>query len=323
MPAFSTDIAVMNRALQIIRRPAISRRTMQAHEAIEAAGAYDELRPAELSKNLWRFATRNVVLRAVDSDTLLYTPPAYAAGTTYSVGALVTYSNEWYQSKVGSNVGNTPGQGSYWRQYYGIDYVTTFDTATTYYAGEIVVSSAAYYLSLTNSNTGNDPPNATYWLALNGTAAALQILYPLGTGPTSDTTTNNVYRLPRGYLKQAPSNPKGGWNTWMGMPRGNGREDYVFEDGYIVSAASSTLFLRYIADMIDVPDFHPLFAEMLAARIAEAIGPMVVEPKEDVPLLLRRAQAAYRMARQDATRANAIEIGPLDPDLDDFISCRA
>lgn len=322
MPAYQTDIQVMNRALQILRRPSISRRTMQSAEAIEAAAAYDQRREAELSTNLWRFATRRVVLRAVTSGTtLLYEPAAYAAGTTYSAGAIVTYDSQWWQSKVGSNLGNTPGQGSYWRRYVGVDTVETFDEDVGYYAGEIVTSGGAYYLSLSSDNEGNTPPNATYWLALGGSSSTLRLLYPLGTGPAADTTTGNLYRLPRGFLKQAPSNPKGAWNVWMGMPRGNGREDYVFEDNYIISAASSTLFLRYVADMIDVPDFHPLFNEMLAASIAVAIGPSVAVP-ELLTTVLREARTVYRQTRMDARRHNAIEVGPIDPDLDDYISCR-
>lgn len=323
MAAYQTEIQVMNRALQILRRPSISRRTMQSPEASEVSSAYDQRREAELSANLWRFATRRVVLRAITSGTsLLYTPAAYAAGTTYSAGAIVTYDSEWWQSKVGSNTGNTPGQGAYWRRYYGVDTVETYDADTSYYAGEIVLSSAVYYLSLSSGNEGNTPPNATYWLVIGGSSSTLTLLYPIGTGPAADTTTGNIYRLPVGFLRQAPSNPKGAWNVWMGMPRGNGQEDYVFEDNYIVSAASSTLFLRYVANMIDVPDFHPLFNELLAASLAEAVAPALVAP-EALPMLIRNARTIYQRARRDARLHNAIEIGPIDTDLDTYISCRA
>ena len=323
MPAYLTDLDIINRGLQILRRPSITSRSRQSAESKEMDDVYDKRREAELGTNLWTFATRRVVLRAVTTATYLWTPAAYAAGTTYAAGAIVTYANQWWQSKVGSNLANTPGLGNYWRQYTGVDSLLAFDADTSYYAGEIVSESGAYYLSLSSSNEANTPPSATYWLALGGTAALLVPLYPLGTGPAQDTSTGNVYRLPRGFLRQAPTNPKAGVSAFMGMPYGADREDWIFEDGYIVTRRSSTLFLRYVADMIDVPTMPALFCEMLAASCAEATAHMLVQPAESVPHMVNSARKAYRDARAKATRVNAIEVGPIDPDLDSYISCRA
>ena len=323
MPAYLTEIDIMNRACQLLRRPGLSRRTMQSSEAVEMDRAYDQRREAELGTNLWRFATRRVVLRAISTATDLWTPAAYSAATTYAVGAIVTYDSQWWQSKVASNLANTPAMGAYWRRYVGVDYLNAFDEDLTYFAGEIVSSSGSYYLSLVNSNLANTPPSAANWLALGGTVVDLQILYPLGTGPAADTTTSNVYRLPRGFLRAAPTNPKGASSVWMGMPRGTIREDWVFEDNYIVAGQTPTLLLRYVADMIDVPDMPALFCEMLAASCAEATAAALVQPQEDVPRAVNRARGAYRNARSAATRVDAIERGPIDPYLDDFIVCRA
>lgn len=323
MPAFLTDIDIINRALQIIRRPGISRRTATSAEAVEMDRVYDQRREVELGTNLWRFATRRVVLRAISTDTDLWTPSAYAAGTTYAVGAIVTYDSQWWQSKVASNLGNTPGLGAYWRRYTGIDTLEAYDEDVMYFAGELVSSGGSYYLSLVNDNEDNDPPSAGNWLDVGGSVVDLQILYPLGTGPAADTTTSNVYRLPRGFLRTAPTNPKGAASVWMGMPRGTVREDWVFEDNYIVAGQTPTLLLRYVADMIDVPDMPALFCEMLAASLAEANAAALVQPVEDVPRSVNRARLAYRTARSAAVRVNAIEIGPIDPYLDDFILCRA
>ena len=322
MPAFLTELDIINRSLQLLRRPGISRRTNTSAEATEMDRAYDQRREAELGTNLWRFATRRVVLRAISTSTDLWTPAAYAAGTTYAVGNIVTYDSQWWQSKVASNTGNTPAMGAYWRRYTGIDYLEAFDEDVSYFAGEIVSSSGSYYLSLVNDNEANTPPSASYWLALGGTVVDLQILYPLGTGPAADTTTSNVYRLPRGFLRAAPTNPKGSTSVWMGMPRGTIREDWVLEDNYIVAGQTPTMLLRYVADMIDVPDMPALFCEMLAASCAEATAAALVQPTEAVPQMINSARRAYRAARSAATRVDAIERGPIDPYLDDLILCR-
>lgn len=322
MPAFLTEIDIMNRACQLLRRPGLTRRTMQTAEAVEMDRAYDQRREAELGTNLWRFATRRVVLRAISTATDLWTPAAYVAATTYAVGAIVTYDSQWWQSKVASNTGNTPAMGAYWRRYAGIDYLNAYDEDLSYFAGEIVSSSGSFYLSLVNANEDNDPPSAGNWLSLGGTVVDLQILYPLGTGPAADTTTSNVYRLPRGFLRTAPTNPKGASSVWMGMPRGTIREDWVFEDNYIVAGQTPTLLLRYVADMIDVPDMPALFCEMLAASVAEATAPVLVQPADSVPHMVNSARRAYRDMRSRAVRVDAIERGPVDPYLDDLILCR-
>jgi hypothetical protein len=322
MPAFLTEIDIMNRACQLLRRPGLTRRTMQSSEAVEMDRAYDQRREAELGTNLWRFATRRVVLRAISTATDLWTPAAYSAATTYAVGNIVTYDSQWWQSKVASNLANTPAMGAYWRRYTGVDYLNAYDEDLSYFAGEIGSSGGLFYLSLINANEDNDPPSAGNWLLLGGTAVDLQILYPLGTGPAADTTTSNVYRLPRGFLRTAPTNPKGASSVWMGMPRGTIREDWVFEDNYIVSGQTPTLLLRYVADMIDVPDMPALFCELLAASCAEATASALVQPQEDVQRAVQRARATYRKARSDAVRVNAIEVGPIDPYIDDLILCR-
>src|SRR5208282_5940427 len=59
----------------------------------EISLAYGKLRRAELRRNAWRFAIRKTVLRPITSTTLAITPAAWASGTTYLFGALVTDTN--------------------------------------------------------------------------------------------------------------------------------------------------------------------------------------------------------------------------------------
>lgn len=434
MSAYKTEVDVINRALQHLRRSLIRVRTDRTAEAQHTSLAYDRLREAELETNLWRFATRRVVMRPVSKSTEVWTPPAYSASTTYSVGHVITYSGEWWQSKVAANVGNTPQLGDYWRRYYGPDscdpflslsaapaaptltssasgslaaqtvyvtvtylgaggetvassesslalaashvavvtspaaasYATSYNvyasdstgsetlqnaspitigtnwtmpttglvlgrgaptaavtsssaSATSFFPGELVNFNGSVYLSLISANT--DVPPTPAWLSVSGTLSLLQILYPVGTGPVTDQSTSNVYRLPVGYLKQAPTSPKSGANPWLGAPKGTVREDWVFEGGYVVSAFAEPLLMRYVANTVDVPDFSAVFCEMLASRIAEETGPVLAEAdlwRE----ILANVRAHYRDERTKAVRKNDIEIGPVDPDIDDFLLCR-
>src|SRR5229473_401426 len=89
-------------------------------------------------------------------QTLLWTPPTYAAGTTYALGTVVVDANgEWWQSKVAGNVGNTPVPGASWQHYTGADYLQPWSTTVPYFTGELVLASNnSVYLSLT-SNNGN------------------------------------------------------------------------------------------------------------------------------------------------------------------------
>ena len=430
MGAFALPLDIANRACQIIGVPRISNFTA-TKAGLEINACYDNLREAELQRNLWGFTTRRVITRPLGPSSLLWTPPTWLIGTTYAVGSVVVDTNtpsNWWQSKVASNIGNAPAVGAYWRRYFGPDSLTSFvaqasvfaapaqgaltavssgslgaatyyvqstyttssgetlpsgeasivvptnsvpyvasppaatgasswnvymstvsgqevlqsatiaigtafqlptsglimgqgppvsTTAVGFYAGELTSFNGTVYLSLISNNT-TTPPNGAAWLEVDGTTVFLQILYPIGAGPSTQVTTRNIFRKPHGFLRQAPSNPKGGATVWLGMPQGNVREDWVFEGDYIVSDSFAPLMMRYVADFVDVPDMHALFCEGLAARIAEA----VCEPVTQSTDKLSHAAATYSRAMHDARTVNAIEIGPVDQDLDDLIVCR-
>jgi hypothetical protein len=254
--------------------------------------------------------------------SFLYTPPAWLIGTTYAVGNIVTYGNDWWQSKVAANLANTPAQGAYWTHYTGVDYLQAWNTSVGYFPGELALASdGSVYMSLITSNTSHDPTTTTgFWLLVNGTASGLQILYPIGTGPRTDPNTNYVFRLPRGFLRRAPTMPKVVGN-WLGAPQGITREDWVFEGDYIVSAWNQPILLRYVADWIDVPEMHPLFCEMLSARIAEEMAPRIANP-DVLQVVLATTERHYAREKRQAERSNAIEIGSADPPIDSYISVR-
>lgn len=392
MASYTTPEDIANRALSHCRRDHIVAFTDQTEEANEIGFHYDKLRQAELRRNVWRFAIRRNILRAVSIDTQEWTPPTYAAGTTYSLGGIVIDVNgELWQSKVGSNVGHTPEAGSaYWRRYFGPITTDLYDSSTTYYSGEIVIvpaawdsgttyaanavvrSSTTWYVSLQGSNLNNAVSDTTYWtewtntgrgdstfgvtasgapipltfpgtpaiylslyngntdnpldatgnwLALNGTLSQLAIVYPIGTGPVQQLGTSNVYRLPSGFLRRAPSDPHGGLNPWLGGPSGPAADDWLLEGNYIVSADLAPIMLRYVADMVDVADMDPMFCEGLAARIAREAAPVLARDGT-LNVILSDTKAMYRDVMREARVVNGIEEGPTDAAEDEYITVR-
>ncbi len=434
MSAYKTREDIANRALQHLRMKRIISLIPpdSSANAQETAFVYDKVREAELRNNVWRFAIRRTILRAVDTSTLLWTPPTYVAATTYPLGAVVVDANgDWWQSKQGSNTGHTPGVGAYWAHYFGPDtcdpYVSqsstdappaspvlsvttggslglrteyfrltyigtngesgpsvelgqsvtashvsvvtspiaqTGETAynvyasstqgtetlqnaspitlgtdwtepttglifgpslpkgviPTFSAGELTSLNGTVYLSLVSQN--KDTPPTPNWLAVNGTTAGLQVLYPIGTGPARDLTTKNFFRLPHGFLRRAPQDPKAGLNPYLGAPRDAPADDWLLENDYIVSQDTGPLMLRYVGDIVDVPDMDAMFCEMLSSRIAEEAGPILVTDPKLLPVLLGNVRSHYTTEREKAITVNGIEVGTEGPPEDDFITAR-
>lgn len=262
-------------------------------------------------------------------QTLLWTPPTYAAGTTYSIGGVVADANgEWWQSKVSSNLANTPVPGASWQHYTGVDYLMPWDTTKVYFTGELVLASnSSVYMSLTSQNgtgvTGNNPTSTSgFWLLVNGTTAALSFYYPIGTGPSTEVSSLNCFRLPHGFLRQAPSDPHATTRAWLGGPAGHPRDDWSFEDNYIVSGDVGPLLLRYIQNIVDVPVMDAMFCEMLAARVAEEVAPLLVDDTKLLGTIVGNVRHHYKSERFKATTVNAIEIGPIDLEMDDYVRVR-
>lgn len=412
--AFTAPIDILNRAFQIVGSPRRSLTDVQRNIS-EALFAYDKIRLAALRRNLWTFATRRVVLRPVGVDTVLWTPPTWAAGT-YAVGAVAAfaptsgpYSGEtiYWQTSAAKTSGNTatPDDDADWHRYFGpvaIDLygngLTTTSTVIadgigSYHAGEVVLVPAAYsgattystnqvvagsdnnwYVSLANSNLNHDPttdagvhwalwtsgrsttgwgetttgtmvpltypgtprfymslvssntdnPLATgaQWLALNGTGAPLEVLYPINSGPSTQIQTLNAFRLPYGYLREAPDNPKANAYPYLGAPRGEFEHDWVREGDYIVSGtagATAPIMVRFVANVIDVPDMDPMFCEGVACQIA--LDGLVMT-LTDAPEKRQIAKDEFSRVMTEARIASAIEMGPVDTPVSRYITCR-
>lgn len=431
--AFQTPVDIANRALQhcgVERIDATIGFAEESKNARETSFVYDKVRRAELRRNVWRFAIRNTVLRALDTTTMLLAPAMWVAGTTYFVGSIVSdqYGTAWI-SRVPDNLGNDPLNSLTWEQYFGPLTVSLYDSGTSYYAGELVYtaagdgtnrvymslvggnsdnpatatawaatatyskdqvvtySSVAYmstidlntnqtpggqpaawvigttyalnaqvtgsdnliYKSLSAGNVGNSPTivGSAFWTAIaqvpwttafvGGTGSlkwlqigglefpmgvglsTLNIVYPLGSGPAVQDSSRNAFRLPAGFLRKAPRDPKAGSMSYLGAPSNLTYDDWRFEGNYIVSADGGPLMLRFVADTVDVTAMDDMFCEGLGARV----GFEVCEPLTQSSEKLKTIAAYYEKMMGEARTVNAIEVGAEEPPLDDYIACRA
>jgi hypothetical protein len=171
MIAFGVPVDIANRALQHCGVTNLIDATLGFSEvstnAAQTSFCYDKLRRAELRRNMWVFATKRAVLRAIDTNTRLVTPALWSAVTTYFVGSIAAdqYGTLWV-SKIPSNLNNDPlNSVGCWQQYFGPLTVSLFASGTTYFAGEMVYTTAGdgtyrVYLSLVNNNA-DVPATAT------------------------------------------------------------------------------------------------------------------------------------------------------------------
>lgn len=432
--SFRTPVDIANRALQQCGAELIDEALGFAEvskNARECSFAYDKLRKAELRRNVWRFAIRRAVLRAIDANTMLMAPTMWQAATTYFVGSIVQdETNQFWISQTPNNLNNQPENSLTWAEYFGPMTVSLYSSTTGYRAGELVYvpvgtgvnrvylslqenntdnpatpsawsaivtyrknqvvtrSSIAYmsqidlninqdpaltiaawvsttvysigqqvvgsdgliYTSATNSNFANDPTTdggvnwtntntispwttsftggtgSINWLQVGGpefpsgvSLATLNIVYPVGSGPSSQSTTRNVFRLPAGFLRKAPLDPKAGSTSYLGASWGLNYDDWNFEGNFITSAQSDPIPLRFVADTVDVTAMDDMFCEGLAARLALA----VCEPITQSTAKLREIREEYKRVMTEARTVNAIEVGPEEPPVDDYIACRA
>lgn len=137
-------------------------------------------------------------------------------------------------------------------------------------------------------------------------------LAALSTAPLFGRTYQ--YLLPADYLRMAPKDPRytsiRNDHIISKNPAGNG---LVIETNEV-----SPLQIRYVQDNTDVNSWDSMFFEGLACRIASKIIVPLQQSSGDLHAILDQ----YKFWIDEATRANAIEIGPTEPQLDDWIAAR-
>jgi len=213
-------------------------------------------------------------------------PPAWNSAQVYSKGQTVTQSATIYQSTIDLNVNQTPtGTG---------DWVVVPGTQPDHMVG-------------------------SQWLQLGAAVVtSLQFIYPIGSGPASQTQTRNIFVLPNGFLKRAPQDPKQGGVSYLGSPSGLGYDDWNEEGNYIVSREVQPIVLRFAADLAYVPFFDTMFSEGLAARIALETCEELTQSTDKLNMLM----GEYNKFMGEARITNGIETGASEPPEDDWITCR-
>jgi hypothetical protein len=381
MAEFKTELDIRNRALQHCGASRIVALTDISKNNSETAFCYDKLRVSELRRNIWTFACRRTMLRAIDDNTMLLDVALWAPATTYFVGSLAAdqFGNIW-QSTIQSNLANDPLSTNYWEPYFGPLTVSLYASTNSYYAGELVYTAAgdgtnrvylslqsgnsdvpatatAYsatttyqknevvtsvgipYMSLVDLNTGNTPASSPTkwttsfvggagsikWLQIGGAEfpfgvglKTLNIIYPLGSGPSTQTVTRNVFKLPAGFLREASQNPKSGVTTWLGGPSGITYNDWVLENGYLLTSDGGPIPYRFGANVTDVTRMDPMFCEALAARVAFEVCETITQSTAKLSAIAR----TYDEWRDNAVVVNAIEQGTDQPPDDDYVTCR-
>ena len=244
-----------------------------------------------------------------------------------------------YMSLINLNTNNSPANAP-----------ALWNSGTTYAAGSKAGGSDGnIYSSIGSGNAGHDPtispvfwintgvlnpwtsvftqgPGNQQWLQIGGAAAPsgvalaqLDIVWPVGSGPSSQFQTKNVYRLPAGFLRVAPQNPKGDINPWLGGPAGNTQSDWTYYGGaYFTTWDFGPIVYRFCADVVDVTQFDPMFCEGLAARIGMEVCRTLSQSNADV----QEIKQAYALAMREARTVNAIEAGFSAPPQDEFITVR-
>lgn len=257
---------------------------------------------------------------------------AWDSTATYGEGAGVSHSGSQWRSLIPVNTGVTPADGP-----------LDFDPTATYSASDTVTGSDhVIYSSVGSGNIGHDPTtdggvhwtdtgvvngwsrtptlavSSTKWLPLAATVKSLNFIYPIGCGPSSQATTRNVFRLPAGYIRPAPQDPKAGAISYLGAPSGLAYNDWTFQGDYIVSSDTGPLMLRFVADVTKVSALDDMFCEGLACRIAVEVCERLTQSTSKLGTIA----SAYKLFMTDARLCNSIETGAEEPPEDDWVSCR-
>ena len=256
----------------------------------------------------------------------------WSATVQYGLDQVVTFGGIQWRSLIAVNLNNSPANGP-----------ANWNSAIAYVSPQVVVASDGYIYQAIASSTGIDPttdngthwtnthvpnawssnpiiwPSAQSWVALYASMLNLTINYPLGSGPSNQTFTRNIYRLPSGFLRSAPQDPKAGSVSFLGAPSGRRYDDWEFEGGnFMTTMESQPIVMRFVADVTNVQAMDDLFCEAIAARIAAEVCEALTQSNGK----LQAIAGEYKGAIDRARTQNGIQEGPTEPPEDDYITCR-
>lgn len=281
---------------------------------------------------------------------------AYDSTSSYFSGELVYITegngiNRVYRSLQNSNADN-PQTPTLWDASitYFKDQIVGRDDSTLIYedGSELLTEDSVSilaievggpaFMSLIDLNINNDPLAGSFWTSMFvGGIGSLKwleiggpefpfgvglitpnIIYPLNTGPVSQSPSRSIYHLPAGYLREAPRDPKAGSASYLGSPTNLQYTDWLLEGGYLITRDVDPLMFRFVADLVNVREMTPLFCEYLAARLGYETCERITQSSDKLKVLI----SVYQDHKNAAKIANGIETGATEPPLDDYIATR-
>ncbi|MGH3512558.1 MAG: hypothetical protein ACRDRB_09790, partial [Pseudonocardiaceae bacterium] len=214
-----------------------------------------------------------------------------------------------------------------WGQYFGPVIADVWASVaavgpTAYNAGDLVYQSGrTYYILTTNAQTTADPASGAPWVAIIAAAsdALVTLLEPAGTGltagpggsanPASNGKARNMFPLPYGYLRVLDPDPRVEDTSSRSTTAALENLDWRFEGDFLITAGTSPILLRFIADVQDVKAMDPLFCGLLAARMAYDTCERITQSN----IKKQAIGLAYAKYARDAMVANQLEIGNTEP----------
>lgn len=255
-----------------------------------------------------------------DNEDVPGTADAWSATVTYETGEVVSSGGSIWRSLIVLNVGHTPA-----------DAPADYNPDVTYTVGQQVTASDGFIYTAAQTTTDNDPTiddgtnwtdtevpaawsrvptlqaSATTWAPIFANMRPLNFIYPIGTGPSAQRSARRVFRLPAGFLRKALINPKD--RRWQ--------DDWEITGKYVLST-ESILLMAFVADMVTVREFDPMFCEGLAARMARDTCEAITQSRGK----LQDITSAYATFMSEARLVNAIENEYEEPPEDEYIEVR-
>lgn len=280
-------LEIINRGLQRIGAKRLVTLTENTRERQAVDAAYDSIVKEELMTNFWTFA---IVRAQITKDVSLWAKSATVAagGTLYALGDLLTLvGGTFTRAAIFEVTGVTAGV------------VTAVEPTGT--RGEYSVAPTSP-VSTTNNGVGDD---------------ACTLTLTTDTGPVFGRSS--AFTQPSDYLRSAPRDPQ----------EAAFYKSCLYEQNKIIADDGGPLELRYVSDLSDLGNFqttftnledlfHPLFANAISMRLAMEVAEELVGSGTK----LDRVESAYTFFVNKARLVDAIEAGPIEPEVDEFVAVR-
>ena len=240
------------------------------------------------------------------------TADVYSATETYIIGRQVYSGTTLYISIANDNLGNLVTDTTYWLPL-GVAAWVQFGI---YDVGNRVMVSGVTYVSIKTSNQNNAPASSPLWWTVTGSQTLALVSYYAP--PSSISAGRNIFRLPKGFLREAPQAPKQGSYLPLGAPAGLPYSDWVYEGNYFTTQMAGPIAFRFCADVEDPNDMDPMFIDGFSARSAFEVCEALTQSSSK----LTELGGMYNKFMTEARAVNAIEAGPTEAPEDAYISCR-